>query len=192
MSNTFEDMTNSELKEACADFGLVVKANNPSKPNKAEYLEALNEFKAKQDGIHGVEPEEDKEDKEPETKASTPKRKPQSKSQLMRLDLMMKERVMVHDQQESQTKDEMISVSWGNRLIGGQTDWIDLSGEPQYIRRGAINNLKEATMVAHVQKKSGAAQVGKKRFIVVPVDILTDAEFEDLKAQQKMRNSKLA
>lgn len=194
MSTQFNDMTNSELKEACVDFGLEVKAKNPSKPNKGEYLEALVEFKAKQDKIHGIEPEVEKEEEtKPETKKDTPKRKPQSKAQLLKLALFMKTRVIVRDMQESQTKDEMISVSWGNRLIGRQTDWVDLSGEPQYVRQGAINNLKEATMVAHVSKPNGgASQIRKNRFVIVEVEPLTEKELEELANQQRMRNSKIA
>ena len=193
MSTPFEDMTNAKLKEACEDFGLEVKANNPAKPNKTEYLEALNEFKAKQDSIH-----KDRNDEKEKTGATAPvidgsARKPQSKSALMKLDLFKKDRVIVRDMQESQTKDEMISVSWGNRLIGRQTDWVDLSGEPQYVRRGAIGNLKEATMVVHNKKSGGGVNmVRKNRFVIVPVNPLDEKEIEDLRAQQAMRNSKLA
>ena len=193
MNTQFEEMTNAQLKEACEDFGLEVKAKNPAKPNKAEYLEALNTFKAKQDAIHAErKAEKDKVNKaEPVTDGS--KRKPQTKAQLMKLDLFRKERVIVRDMQESQTKDELISVSWGNRLIGRQTDWVDLSGEPQYVRRGAINNLKEATMVAHNRKPNGGVEmVRKNRFVVVDVEPLTQKELEELAAVQKMRNSKMA
>ena len=63
MSTPFEEMTNAELKEACEDFGLEVKANNPAKPNKGEYVAALNEFKAAQDALHA--------DKETENSSGT-------------------------------------------------------------------------------------------------------------------------
>jgi len=183
----FEEMTNAELKEACEDFGLDVLAKNPGKPNKAEYLEVLNTFKAKQDAIHGVE-EGDKVEPVADTKP-----KKQSKSALLKLDLMAKERVIVHDNQEGQTKDEMISVSWGNRLIGRHTDWVRLDGEPQYVRRGALNNLKDATTVIHVPKPFGGVSMQRKnRFVVVPVEPLTDKELENLAAQQRARNSKVA
>lgn len=193
MSKTFEDMTNAELKEACEDFGLEVIAKNPAKPNKAEFLEALNSFKAKQDEIHKDKNVEKEAAAEAAPVTDGSKRKPQSKAQLMKLDLFKKDRVIVRDMQESQTKDEMISVSWGNRLIGRQTDWVDLSGEPQYVRRGALGNLKEATMVVHNKKPGGGvSMVRKNRFVVVPVNPLDEKEIEELKAQQAMRNSKLA
>jgi hypothetical protein len=193
MSKQFEDMTNAELKEACEDFGLKVKAKNPAKPNKTEYLEALNNFKAKQDELHADRIAEKEKASEAAPVTDGSKRKPQSKSQLMKLDLMRKERVIVRDMQESQTKDELISVSWGNRLIGRQTDWVDLSGEPQYVRRGAINNLKEASMVIHVPKKNGGVNMERRnRFVVVEVEPLSEKELAELASQQKMRNSKMA
>ena len=194
MSTPFEDMTNAELKEACEDFGLEVKAKNPAKPNKTEYLEALNTFKAKQDGIHGNE-EVTEEEPEVKTVAKDPKskRKEQSPSQLVKLELMRKQRVLIRDMQEAQTKDEMISVSWGNRMVGRQTEWVDLSGAPQYVRVGAINNLKEASMVVHEQKPGGGVNmVRKKRFVVVDVEAMTEEELAELASQQKMRNSKIA
>ena len=193
MSKTFEEMTNAELKEACADFGLEVLAKNPAKPNKGEYLTALNDFKAKQDATHAdrIEEKAKVEEAAPVTDGST--RKPQSKDQLLKLDLMRKERVIVRDMQESQTKDEMISISWGNRLIGRKTDWVDLSGNPQYVRVGAINNLKEATMTIHTKTPSGGDTMERKnRFVVVPVEALSEKELEELANQQKLRNSKYA
>ena len=193
MSTNFEDMTNAELKEACGDFGLEVKAKNPAKPNKGEYLEALNAFKEAQDAVHGDKNAEKAKAAEAAPVTDGSKRKPQTKSELMKLDLFRKDRVIIHDQRDTQTKDAMISVGWGNRMVGGQLDWIDLSGEPQYVRRGALGNLKEATMTIQTPKgDNGVSKVVKKRFIVVDVEDLTPEEFEDLKAQQKMRNSKLA
>jgi hypothetical protein len=195
MNTKFTDMTNAELKQACMDFGLEVNAKNSIKPTKAEYVEVLEKFKATQDSIHGIDrEEEDKKEEVKETKkASGSKRKPQSRIKLMRLDLFKKDRVIVHDQQERQTKDEMISVSWGNRAIGGQTDWVHLSGEPQYVRRGALNNLREATTVVHIPKPGGGVSMERrKRFVVVEVDPLTPEELAELANKQKLRNAKYA
>lgn len=198
MNNPFENMTNAQLKEACEEFGLEVIANNPGKPNKAEYLKALADFKAEQDLIHGKDPLEDNEEEDEEpavavSKATSPKRKPQSQAQLIKLDAMKKDRVIVRDMQESQTKDELISVNWGNRIIGRHTDWVDLSGEPQYVRRGALYNLRDATMSVQQPKKGGGVEmVTKKRFVVVDVPPMTDEELKQLAAVQAMRNSKQA
>jgi len=195
METSFEDMTNSELKEACADFGLEVIAKNPQKPNKAEYLTALGEFKAAQDNVHKERNAEKAEAEKAAPVKDGSTRKPQSKSVLTKLDLMAKERVIVQDMQETQTKDELISVSWGNRLIGMQTDWVDLSGEPQYVRRGALQNLRDATMTIQNPKKSGSGGVSKnqkKRFVVIPQEPLTQKELDQLASVQKMRNSKMA
>lgn len=189
----FEDMTNAELKEACEDFGLEVVAKNPAKPNKAEYLETLNTFKDAQDAIHGVTKEVEKEASIAKVAIPGSKRKPQTQAQLVKLDMMKKDRVIVRDMQESQTKDELISINWGNKLIGRHTDWIDLSGEPQYVRRGALGNLRDASMIVHTPRKGGGADtVRKKRFVVVDVAPLSDEEIKALAGVQAMRNSKSA
>lgn len=193
MSTQFDEMTNAELKEACEDFGLEVSAKNPAKPNKGEYMEALVAFKTKQDELHA-----EKNAEKDAVNAAAPvedgsNRKPQSKAQLIKLDLFNKVRVVVHDQQDSQTKDELISVSWGNRGTGGQTDMVDLSGEPQYLRRGAILNLRDAHMAQHASKANGGVNIGrKKRFIVVEVDAMTEAELKELANKQKLRTAKYA
>lgn len=191
----FEEMTNAQLKEACEDFGLEVIAKNPAKPNKAEYLTALNEFKVKQDEIHGVVPEEEKPEVKEPVKKNVPgsKRRPKTQAQLIKLDTMKKDRVIIRDMQESQTKDEMISFNWGNKMIGRHTDWVDLSGEPQYVRRGALYNIRDASMVVHTPRKGGGVDTArKKRFVVVDVEPLSDEEIKALAAQQAMRNSKQA
>ena len=154
----------------------------------------MNDFKSAHDKIHGKE-EEEEPSKEPVDVApvTSPKRKPQSRAQLVKLDAMKKDRVIVRDMQETQTKDELISVNWGNKLIGRHSDWVDLSGEPQYVRRGALYNLRDATMSVQVPKKGGGVEmVTKKRFVVVDVDPMTEEELAQLASIQSMRNSKQA
>jgi len=195
MATAFKDMTNSELKEACVDFGLEVKANNPKRPTKDEYVAVLEAFKVEQARINGIDLEEQaalEAEAEVAKKDPTSKRKPQSKVELMKLDLFRKDRVIVHDQQDNQTKDAMVSISWGNRLVGGQTDWVDLSGTPQYIRKGAIQNLKDATCTIQTNKSNGGGvqTETRPRFIVVPVDGLTPEELAALAKKQEARNAK--
>jgi len=184
MSIKFDEMNNSELKEYCDSLDLEVIAKNPAKPNKTELMAAINKFKSEQDITHADKIEDVSKQKE------TPKK---SKSQLLKLDLFRKERVIIHDKQEAQTKDEVISVSWGNRLVGSQIDFVDLSGDPQYVRVGALNNLANATTVLHVPRKDGGDDMmRKKRFVIEYVEPLTEEELKELATKQKMRNSKYA
>ena len=183
MSNTFEDMTNAELKEACTDFGLEVKAANPGKPNKAEYLVAINEFKANQDKING------KADDEVTNKTVKPKTV--SKVKLLKLDKLAKEFVIVHDQSEGQTKEEYYPVTWGNRAIG-ETQFIALTGEAQWVTRGALGNLRDTNTVIHKPKPNGGVQtITKPRFIIVPQTPPTKEELAELATKQRIRNAKV-
>lgn len=176
MDRLFEDMTNPELAELAESYGLDVEMKG-SKPTKAELLSTLNAFKSGQE----------------KTKAPLVKQKRQTKAQLVKLDAMRKDRVSVRDMQESQTKDELQPICWGNKLIGRHTDMVDLSGTPQYIRRGAILNLQDAHMVKHIPKPGGGViSTRVKRFVVVPAEPMTSKELEALANVQKMRNSKQA
>ena len=59
---------------------------------------------------------------------------------------MRKERVVIYDMQDTQTKIPAQSITWGNGLIGIHSDVVELaSGKPQYVRRGALANLRLAT-----------------------------------------------
>jgi hypothetical protein len=176
MSKLFEDMTNPELVVLAESYGLDVEVKG-SKPTKAELLSAFTAFKVGQE----------------KSKTSMVKQKRQTKAQLVKLDAMRKIRVSVRDMQESQTKDELQPVGWGNKLIGRHTDMVDLSGEPQYIRRGAILNLEDTHMVKHTPKPGGGVtSIRMKRFVVVPVEPLTKKELASLEGIQSMRNSKQA
>ncbi len=191
----FEELTRDQLIEECEELGIgkVVGTSNPHKPTKTYLLSAI----AKKLSYDKVPVEEVVAEVKEVIKDEIPNtRKPQSAAKLARLEMFRKDRVIIHDTQEGQTKDkdEIIPISWGNRYLGGQTDFVSLSGEPQYIRRGAINNLIDATTVQSVSKANGAgvrSQVSK-RFVVTEVTGLTPKELEELAAKQRMRNSKYA
>lgn len=190
----YTELTNAQLKEECEDLGIgkVEGSKNPAKPTKADYIAAINK---KLNYEPAVEEVEDEVEAVAEV-APAPKKPAMSAGKLARLEMFRKDRVVIHDIQENQSKDkdEIISISWGNRLLGGQTDFVSLNGTPQYIRRGAINNLLEATTVVHKQKPSGNGVISEvvKRFIVTEVAGLTPKELEELATKQKMRNSKYA
>lgn len=192
----YKELTNAQLKEECDDLGIekVIGSKNPAKPTKDDYLAAI-EAKFNYEPV-AQETGEDEVKEEVEAVAEIPTtRKPQSAAKLSRLEMTRKDRIIVHDVQASQTKDkdEMISVSWGNRLLGGQTDFVSLSGEPQYVRRGAINNLLEATTVIHKSRPTGGVESEVvKRFVITEVGGLTPEELADLASKQKLRNAKYA
>jgi len=193
----YEDMTNAMLKEECEERGIEVLAKNPTKPNKGEYLAALANAESY------TTPVEDTVDEIVEVKKEVsdvpqpirPVAK-QSRSKLQRLDMLRKDRVIIHDNQENQSKDkdELYSVSWGNRLLNGQTDWVALDGKPQYVRRGALGNLRDAMTTVHETDSKGLnpRQMRVPRFVIIPVKGLTPDELEALANQQRMRNSKHA
>ena len=191
----YSELTNAQLKEECEDLGIekVIGSKNPHKPSKDDYLKVI---KAKLNYEPVLEQEDEVEDEvEDESKIATT-RKPQSKAKLARLEMFRKDRIVLHDVQDNQSKDkdEILPVSWGNRLLGGQTDFVSLNGEPQYVRRGAINNLLDATTVIHRNKANGNGVTDEvvKRFIVTEVAGLTANELAELATRQKMRNSKFA
>jgi len=191
----YRELTNTQLAEECEDLGIgkVIGSNNPHKPTKDDYIKAI-EAKLSYEPVATIE-DEVKDEVEAEAEIATT-RKPQSAAKLARLDMFRKDRVVLHDIQDNQSKDkdEILSISWGNRMLGGQTDFVALNGEPQYIRRGAINNLIDATTVIHRPKANGNGVVDEvvKRFIVTEVAGLTAEELTELATKQKMRNSKYA
>ena len=193
--DAYKELTNSQLAEECSELGIekVIGLKNPHKPTKEDYIKAIVaklSYEPLDESDDDVAVEVESEDE------ITTTRKAQTPAQLARLEMFRKDRIVVHDTQENQSKDkdELIPVSWGNRLLGGQTDFVSLNGLPQYIRRGAIQNLEDATTVVHKPKPNGngtVAEVGK-RFIVTEVAGFTEAELAELATKQKMRNSKYA
>ncbi len=191
---TFEEMTNEELKTLCADFDLTVSAKNPAKPNKSELLTALNEFKTQQDIINGnIEaPVEDAPaTKEPEKKIVLASKLPRSKrKKLQWADLARKECVFITDMRQSQTNDHALFVSWGNGLIGHHTDVVNLEGRnKQYIRRGALANLRNVTMEGLDQEDFGGELVPKPipRFLITPAEGLSYEELKKKRVEQQIK-----
>ncbi len=175
-----------------------IEIKNPKitgKPNKTEIIEAVLKHKEYSDKIK--KERAGKVIKAPQKvnkglKEGVVLRK-QTELELHRKEMLRKDRVIIFDNQEKQTKEETITVSWGDRGIGNFTDIVSLSGDPQYVRRGAINNLIDSHAVVQVPKKGGGVHKEyKKRFVVQEVQGLTNKELEELASQQRMRNSKTA
>ena len=172
MSNVnYNEMTNKELQALIDDFELTVQAKTPNKPTKAELIATLDAFKKEQNRINGIEDDEENDTENDElvgeenSGSTKPKKvddvaKPArsySKAERKKLqiaDLLRKERVLIYDVQDNQTKTPALTVTWGNSLIGFYTDVINLeSGKPQYVRRGALANLRNATFTRSIQEE---------------------------------------
>ena len=208
MSVNYEEMTNKELQTLIEDFELTVNPKTPGKPTKAELVAVLNAYKTQQDIINGIEPEVAAEDEEEELDTnveseSVPKpvepkiavAKParelsrNERKALQRADLMRKERVIIHDMQDTQTKVPAMTVTWGNGLIGIHTDVIDLSSsKPQYVRRGALANLRLSTYTQSIQEEEygPVEQRTEFRFSIKELDGLNEDEIANLAAQQRL------
>ena len=206
----YEEMTNKELQALIDDFELTLEAKNPSKPTKAELVATLTKFKREQDVLNGNIDEEENDElvndsnsgsegentaSKKEVKASKPARElsQAERKKLQMADLLRKERVLVYDVQDNQTKTPAMSVTWGNSLIGFYTDMVNLeSGKPQYIRRGALANLRDATFTRSIQEEEFGPVVNQTefRFNIKELDGLTEEEIETLAAKQKLFNSK--
>ena len=208
MSVNYEEMTNKDLQTLIEDFELTVNPKTPGKPTKAELVAVLNAYKTQQDIINGIEPEVAAEDEEEELDTnveseSVPKpvepkiavAKParelsrNERKALQRADLMRKERVIIHDMQDTQTKVPAMTVTWGNGLIGIHTDVIDLSSsKPQYVRRGALANLRLSTYTQSIQEEEygPVEQRTEFRFSIKELDGLNEDEIANLAAQQRL------
>ena len=209
MSNVnYNEMTNKELQALIDDFELTVQAKTPNKPTKAELIATLEAFKKEQNRINGIDDEDDTENDElvgeddscstkPKAVESAAKpAKSYSKAERKKLqmaDLLRKERVLIYDVQDNQTKTPAITVTWGNSLIGFYSDVINLeSGKPQYVRRGALANLRNATFTRSIQEEEfgPVKNVVEERFNIKELDGLTEEEIEILASKQKMFNAK--
>ena len=208
MSVNYEEMTNKDLQTLIEDFELTVNPKTPGKPTKAELVAVLNAYKTQQDIINGIEPEVAAEDEEEELdtnveSVSVPKpvepkiavAKParelsrNERKALQRADLMRKERVIIHDMQDTQTKVPAMTVTWGNGLVGIHTDVIDLSSsKPQYVRRGALANLRLSTYTQSIQEEEygPVEQRTEFRFSIKELDGLNEDEIANLAAQQRL------
>ena len=207
MSNVnYNEMTNKELQALIDDFELTVQAKTPNKPTKAELIATLEAFKKEQNRINSIEDEEENDELvgEDDSGSTKPKKtedvakpaKSYSKAERKKLqmaDLLRKERVLIYDVQDNQTKTPAITVTWGNSLIGFHSDVINLeSGKPQYVRRGALANLRNATFTRSIQEEEfgPVKNVVEERFNIKELDGLTEEEIEILASKQKMFNAK--
>lgn len=203
-----EEKTNDELKSLIEDLEdnqgatINIDAKNPNKPNKTELITALVEYyKTEAEADKAAEEVEQEEEslelEEPEVEVSQPKAAkdlPRSKRiALQRADLTRKECVVVTDQRKSQTPDKAMFVSWGNRGVGYHTDVIYFTNKPQYIRRGALNNLKNVMLNEPISNADNPESEIKwdrgPRFIITPAAGLSADELRKKVVEQQIKRA---
>ncbi len=213
MSEKYSGMTNKDLKEYCEEEGIDVDSKNVSKPTKVEYIDAIERFESgnvqkvvTQEFETIAEPEIKIEDdfakevtaindstgvQENKTKKVTETRAQKRRKQYN--ELMALKRVIVTSNQTNQTKTGGIErISWGNRLLGHNTDNVVI-GKPWHVREGALRNLKDAKITQSVQDDDG----NQVRFETIPswiiqyLDPLTQKEIDKIAKRQTIRDASI-
>jgi hypothetical protein len=138
----------AELKAYCEENGISVLSKDPKKPTKAEYTEAIKTVV----NVEEVKKEEPKEDKP--KKVLTKAEKRAIKRKVQNSELMPKVRVIIRDNRRTQTPSEFEYITWGNDLIGHQTDRI-VFDKPWHVREGALRSLEKATTRVSVPSNNG-------------------------------------
>lgn len=193
MTKSYEKMTKAELVSAIKFLKLenTVNAKDPDAPTNAEYVTALNAFKATQDP-EGIEEQEEKE--KPKDTKKAPKRSVEELRDIQVADLSRSINVIVTDHETGTTVDEdedrrVVEIRWGNPMIGMTTTGIKLDGKPQYVSIGALKALKRKKLAGAQKDANGTETVNmdRKRFSVAEVAGWTEDEFAAHKEAQKLK-----
>lgn len=183
----YEDMTNKELAELADQLDVEVEAKNPSKPNKTELIKALEKY-------DGITEEPDVVEEEVKTEAAKPAKKDTktSKRRQQYNDKMKLIRVLITSNSDSQTKTAMRTITWGNRLLGYNTDRVVFE-KPWHVRQGALDNMKNATIVKQIQndETGNIDKVIVPAYNIVEMAPLTKEELAVMADKQKVRNAAL-
>jgi hypothetical protein len=197
MSKDLSEMKNQELIQYCKEEGIEVKAKNPSKPNKTELITAIKEFEKEQmDNIDDflaqddIEPEVEDIDtgsvSKPEKMTRAQKRAKQ------RRELFPLKRVIITSNSTNQTQTPLQFITWGNGLIGHQTDRVYL-GKKWHVREGALRNLRNAIIREPVMDDEGNTVKFETRpaYNIQELPPLTKEEIEVIAKRQTIRDSSI-
>lgn len=194
-------MNKTKLLEKVEDYGLGDKITEES-TNK-DIIEVIMEFV----GAQKVEDSVAKVKKETKGKSildqygvKSFKHLPKNvKAKLQKDDLLRKEEVIITDMDNSQTRVDTKTISWGNELIGYYTDIVQFDSEDGiYIRRGAIKQMEEGEMTITTKKKNinadgGAVEImttkTQPRFRIVRLAGMTEAERIQLATEQASKKA---
>ena len=219
MSDKYESMKNADLKEYCENEGIDVDSKNVSKPTRKEYIASIEAFesgmgekviteefetiaddddftkevamvKAEDTKIEGDNDGLQKEDKAKKVISRREKKRAQEK------EVMALKRVIITSNSTNQTKTGGIErISWGNRLVGHQTDNVVI-GKPWHVREGALRNMRGATIRQSIEEDDMA--IGSKvKFETIPawviqyLDPLTKEEIIKIGKRQTIRDASI-
>ena len=190
----YKDMIKAELEAVVAEFKLenevkkVAKVSN--KPTNAEYVTVLEKYEAIKANAAKVEKAEKAEvQKKSDTKISK-----EEEQAVMTEDLNTLIPVIVTDHDNTVTIEEddnrrVVSLRWGNPLIGMTTTNVALHGMMQYLPKGAILRLRRITLADHIKDANGkeTSKNDRKRFSVADTTGWSEIEFESHAAEQRLK-----
>ena len=210
MSSKYSSMTNKDFKEYCEEEGIDVDSKNVSKPTKTEYIAAIEKFEKNQMiRVADIEPEtiadsfsNEVEEINIKTKEANGLQEKQEtkkvenrvqKKRRQKRELTALKRVIITSNSTNQTKTGGIErISWGNRLLGHQTDNVVI-GKPWHVREGAIRNLRIATISQSIQDDEGN-QVRSEivpAWIIQELSPLTKDEINKIAKRQTIRDASI-
>lgn len=198
--------TNLDLINICDELNLTVEAKNTQKPNKMELIAAIEKYNGVTDTTDAVATETEGvdtnelsvdefeefmgESKADDVVATVVKKKKKLSRREMKDMLFPLRRVQVLANDETQTKRDVKFITWGNDIIGHNTDRL-LMGRPWHIREGALRNLRENM----VSRSVPHPETGNPEFIEMPAYNIIDLpmlkleEYKALGKRQEMRNA---
>jgi len=183
MEKTFNDLTKAELLQLCEDFDITAN----SKMTNAELVALLDAYNKGEETTVGPAETTPTKTAVTRTQAELPLAE---RIKLQKADLTRKEHVIINDNQSTQTKVNVLTVTWGNTGgLGIQTDIVHFN-KPWYVRRGALANMRRATCT--IPKVTETGEMGTEvipRFSIQDLDGLNEQELKLLGNKQAIRNA---
>lgn len=196
--------TNADLQTICDELSITVEAKSTKKPNKTELITAIERYNgvdSSEDAIgtetEGVDIEVSEEEfaefmgdvATTEVKDEAPKKKKMTKREMQKV-LFKLHRVQITANDETQSKRDVKFITWGNDVIGHQTDRL-LMGRPWHIRDGALRNLKDNI----ISKSVPNPETGNPEYVEIPayniieLPLLTMEQYKELGKKQEVRDA---
>lgn len=191
----YKQMIKSELETEIETLNLQAKikevAKVPNKPTNAEYVTVLESYQEVSvptlpkvvEAVSSVKPDkvDAKATKEEETA-----------TMVADLDTMTAVIITDHDNSvviEEDDNRRLVSIRWGNPMIGMTTTQVAMHGMMQYLPKGAIIRLKKITLSEHVKDADGKeiSKNDRPRFSVSDTTGWTETEFEAHAAEQRLK-----